>query len=168
MERVPSDRFIPLGQVEPGPNSRLLGELQRSLGTLFVGFARRMNATTPRDGTELTEMLSLDHVTPAQITGNVDDYGIGDDYMSIARVSSDAARDMTGLAGGTTPEASQGRVIVLVNVGAFAITLKHENASSAVANRFKFTGAADHVLAADASAILWYDGSSARWRLLGA
>lgn len=76
---------------------------------------------------------------------------------SVIRMSADAARDLTGLAGG-----SDGRMAVLLNVGAFAITLKNESASSTAGNRFLF--GYDVVVAADESITLIYDSTSSRWR----
>jgi hypothetical protein len=97
-------------------------------------------------------------IAPAQITSNQNDYNpTGLSTTSGMRINSDAARDITGLQGG-----SEGRVMRVTNIGAFAITLKHESASSTAANRFSV--GADIVLGANVSALLWYDGTSLRWR----
>ncbi len=110
-------------------------------------------------GTITTPAFRLTRQTPAQITSNQNDYAITVTSGSAVRISSDAARNITGLAAATTDY-----VLLLVNVGAFAITLKHQDAASSVNNRFLFTGAADYVLAAEESVMLWYDGTSGKFR----
>lgn len=99
-------------------------------------------------------------LTPAQITANQNDYSpTGMSAASTLRLSSDAARAITGLAGGTT-----GRIIVIHNVGSYGITLSDESGSSSAANRFAMT--TDLTLMADQSVTLQYDATSQRWRIL--
>ncbi len=101
-------------------------------------------------------------ITPSQITSNQNDYDPATlSTAAIVRISSDAARSITGLAGGV-----DGRVIVIVNVGSFAITLSNESGSSTAANRFGF--GADQVLASKNSTLLIYDSTATRWRAAGA
>jgi hypothetical protein len=102
-------------------------------------------------------------LTPAQISANTDNYApTGYEVAAIVRVSSDAARDLTGIG----PVASNRyRVKRLVNVGAFTITLRHETTSTA-ANRFTCPGAVDYQLAAGESALVHYDAVTNRWRIL--
>jgi hypothetical protein len=98
-------------------------------------------------------------VSPAEITSNQNNYspGTGD----IVRLTSDAARDITGLVAGTS-----GQVRLLVNVGSHAITLKHANGSSDAANRFVVPWAGDCVLpASGGSAMIVYDATTERWRV---
>lgn len=94
--------------------------------------------------------------TPAQITSNQNNYAIGD--YDVLRISSNAARTVTGLA-----EGLRGRFLFLFNVGAFTITLSHQSASSLAANRFKFSAAADYSLTAGAAVAIYYDDVQARW-----
>lgn len=96
--------------------------------------------------------------TPTTITSNQDDYtptGIGS--ATVLRLSSDAARDITGMA-----EHLAGKLLLVFNVGSFNIVLKDESASSTAANRFALNG--DITLQPDESAMLWYDATSQRWR----
>ena len=76
------------------------------------------------------------------------------------RLNSDASRNITGLAGG-----ADGRIIVIVNVGAQAIVLVDESVSSTAANRFALSG--NTTLAADTGVSLIYDSTSSRWRIFG-
>lgn len=101
-------------------------------------------------------------ISPAQITATQNDYNpTGLSTASLVRVNSDAARSITGLAGG-----ADGRSIVIANVGAFSITLEDEDAGSTAGNRFALAG--DLVMAADTAYHLEYDATSSRWRLVGA
>jgi hypothetical protein len=66
---------------------------------------------------------------------------------------------MTGLAGGV-----DGRVIIIENVGSNNLVLKDESASSTAANRFALSS--DITIIPDSSAVLKYDATSSRWRIL--
>jgi hypothetical protein len=99
-------------------------------------------------------------ITPSQITSNQNDYNPTSlSSASTLRLNSDAARDITGLAGG-----ADGRLLILHNIGSQNIVLKDENASSSAANRFALN--ADVTLQADQAALLQYDSTSSRWRLI--
>jgi hypothetical protein len=103
-------------------------------------------------------------LTPAQITADQNDYNpesTASNRSSAWRISSDASRNVTGIAQGLN-----GRLLFLVNIGAQNIVLQNENASSAAANRIITGTGADVTLAADDTAILWYDSTTARWRLV--
>lgn len=97
--------------------------------------------------------------SPSQITGNQNDYSLTG--ADIYRLSSDAARTITGIS-----LASSGTIILLVNVGSFAITLSHQSASSTAANRIIVPWSGDCVIAAGASVTLVYDSTTSRWRVL--
>ena len=121
----------------------------------------RLNGTAVVAGGSGAFALSAD-ISPAQITADQNDYNpAGLAAASALRLNSDAARNVTGLAGG-----SDGRILVVHNVGSFPITLKDEAAGSTAAYRFALT--ADLVLAADAMALLQYDSTSSRWRAVSA
>lgn len=98
---------------------------------------------------------------PSQITSNQNDYNPSSVVCATSTtllINSDAARDITGLAGGVA-----GCVMMLVNNGSQTITLKEASASSTAANRFSTGG--DIALAASASVTLLYDGTASRWRM---
>ena len=99
-------------------------------------------------------------VTPASLTADQNDWAIG--TGDVFRVAGTAARNVTGIAAGTS-----GLAILLVNVGSFALTLKHQSASSTAANRFTIPWAGDCVLAASGGAVvLVYDSTSSTWRVV--
>ena len=79
-----------------------------------------------------------------------------------------ATRSITGLdpTGGHSRSGTiDGRYIILWNVGSFDIVLKHQDAASAVANRFLVSDGSDVTIAPDAHVKLWYDQTTLRWRL---
>jgi len=98
--------------------------------------------------------------SPAQITiATTNNYApaAGD----IIRLSSSAAATITGIAAGAS-----GDTRVLVNVGSFSITLAHQSASSTAANRFLVSFGADYILGANAAAVIVYDATTTRWRVI--
>jgi hypothetical protein len=122
--------------------------------------------------TQITDAGLLEHnkafglssiLTPAQITANQNDYAPTDFATSVfLRISSDAARDITGLAGG-----AQGRIVALSNQGSFTITLKHNSGSSTAGNRFLCPGAGDFALTTQKTCLLYYDSVAAGWSVIG-
>lgn len=100
-------------------------------------------------------------ISPTQLSANTNDWApTGIDAATVIRASTDASRNLTGLTGGR-----DGRLIVLRNVGSNAIVLKDSDANSTAANRFDF--GADITLAAKQHALLQYDATDSRWKMLG-
>lgn len=99
-------------------------------------------------------------ITPTQITADQNNYAPTDHATaSTFRLSSDAARTITGLAGG-----SDGRIVILHNIGSFAITLEDQSASSTAANGFITLGGVWTNILPGSSLVLQYDATSSRWR----
>lgn len=89
----------------------------------------------------LTGLINLP-VNSASLTGDQDDYAPTNwSTHTLFTLTPDAAYDITGV-----QYTSGGRVVILSNVGAFDITLKHNDTGSAADNRFKFKGGTDRVL----------------------
>lgn len=98
--------------------------------------------------------------TPAQITADQNNYNPSSVVCATSStliINSDAARNITGIAGGVA-----GCDLFLFNNGSFTITLKDGSASSSAANRFAF--GADFALGSKAAAHLKYDGNGSVWR----
>jgi hypothetical protein len=95
--------------------------------------------------------------SPAQITSDQNNYA--PNTFSNIRLSSDAARSITGLVAGVPGE----QIHCIRNVGSHAITLEHQHTSSDEANRFLSITGADIVLAAGEAAAGYYDDTDARW-----
>lgn len=102
--------------------------------------------------------ISLDAQTPAQITVDQNNYALTN--LGVQRLSSDAARNITGIVA-----AANGSTRLLINVGSFNLTLVHESASSTAANRFTCSTGANIVLSPNQAADIWYDTVSSRWRV---
>lgn len=100
-------------------------------------------------------------ISPTQITADQDNYApTGFSTCSVVRLTSDAARAITGLAGG-----SAGRNVLMINANASSnITLTHD-ATSTAANRFYCPNSVNFVLLPNACAFIWYDTTSSRWRV---
>lgn len=100
-------------------------------------------------------------ISPSQITSNQNDYNpTGLATAAVLRLNTDASRNITSIAGG-----ADGRILLIHNVGSFNIVLKDDDgATGTAANRFALSG--DVTLATDQSAIIQYDSTSTRWRLL--
>lgn len=103
-------------------------------------------------------------VTPAALSASQNDYAPG--ACDIIRLSSSVAIDITGL----LPATNDGGMRLVINTNASGganITLKHESASSAAANRFRNSLGGDFILAPDGgSAVLTYSTAISRWRIL--
>ena len=101
--------------------------------------------------------FGLSQTTATALTANANDYTpVGG---AAFRMSATIPVNVTGFAA-----RSDGSIVLLVNVGANAITLTHEDIASVAANRFHFPAALNVVLATDAAILLWYDTPSSRWR----
>lgn len=125
----------------------------------IVGIEWRNDGTSWTGQDTKTGVLFSAVTTPAQITANQNDYGALIHSGCVLRLSSDAARNITGMTGGF-----EGRVVIIHNVGSFNITLVDESVLSSAANRFALI--ADLVLIQDQSCILHYDNTSTRWRCI--
>jgi hypothetical protein len=98
--------------------------------------------------------------TPANITTDQNDYAPSNNQNAFYwRLTATTPVNITGITPGA---ASDGRTIVIHNVGSNNITLKNQNVSSTSTNRFLL--GADVTIAADQSITLIYDQVSSRWR----
>lgn len=112
-------------------------------------------------GSIATTLTVTGDITPSQITSNQNNYNpTGLSMAAVIRLDSDAARNITGLDGGT-----DGRILILINKGSFPITLKSESSSSTAGLRFGFPS--DVVLGAKICTALIYDSTASRWMLWG-
>lgn len=130
----------------------------RATGAITSDSITTTNGVTSQGGLDAQGQVKLSGViTPTQITSNQNDYNPTSlSTSSLLRISSDAARDITGL------QSSGGSVVVcLVNVGSFNITLKDESSSSFTTNRFGLSS--DLILLPKQAITFRYSGVSARW-----
>lgn len=152
------------------------GSITGEVGTLNIG-----GMTTSGLGSALTSAfkvtgrsvlrgsVNLAPITASDLTADVNDYqghGTGNSQRALLRVSTDdlGARVITGF------DVAVSRVndtIWVVNVGTVDnISLAHQNASSSAANRIISPTGANLVLGPNEGAMIWYDDTDSRWRIL--
>lgn len=108
--------------------------------------------------------LRLDQVVaPAALAASQNDYSPTNLAVATTlRLDASAPVNVTGIALGAS-----GRVLAVVNVStANAITLTHEDAASTAANRLLLPSGANLTLPPNGAALLVYDATSSRWRVL--
>ena len=96
--------------------------------------------------------------TPAQITSNQNNYALP--KGRIVRMSTDISRTITGFSAGTA-----GEVRKIVNVGSANLVLSNLNGASLAANQILTGTGGDITLTPNATVNLWYDNTSAQWRV---
>lgn len=80
----------------------------------------------------------------------------------VLRVTPHASNtNLTGITGGTDQ-----RELRLINVGSTNLVLKNQDAASVAENRLLSPTGADITLGANDVADLWYDATTARWRVV--
>ena len=135
---------------------RWTGAVYVEVGSASLGFVMSVAGRTGD--------ITLDHrdignlpATLTQFTADQNNLSLG--TGGIIRLSSDAARNITGFSGGQSGDAR-----LLVNVGSFAITLKHQSTSSNETNRIIGVSSADVAIPSQGSVVIYYDGTDSRWR----
>ncbi len=116
--------------------------------------AGNMLAAITHDGA-----LRFAPTTPSTITSDQDSYNPG--TGTIFRLSSDASRNITGLFLFQT----DGRIVILVNIGSYPIVLKHNNSSSTAVNRMLCSTGGDITLMPGELALGYWDDTDDRWRI---
>ena len=149
--------------------SGTLADARLTANVVLTTDSRLSNARTPTSHASTHQTGQADAinpviVTPSSLSASQNDYAPG--VCDIIWLSSSNAIDLTGLVAGTVDGAM--RLVINTNAsGGAAITLRHESASSAAANRFRNTTGGDFVLPADGgSAVLTYSSAISRWRIL--
>ena len=118
------------------------------------------HAVSLAEAQALVQAQSLNFCDHNGASSQIDDMTpTGFSAASVVRLTSDVAVDLTGMSGGFTLS----RVIAIMNVGSYSITIKHSSASSLAANRFKLVDATDFVLKADGVAFFIYDPTGTSW-----
>lgn len=97
-------------------------------------------------------------LTPATLTGNVNDYAPGS-TGGILRLSSDASRTITGFSA-----KGNDQLLWIINVGSFDIVLANASGSSSAANQILTSTGANITIPALGVALLFYDVTTSRWR----
>jgi hypothetical protein len=156
--------------------SDLAGYLALQGGTTGLALINNANSATlatmldAGTFTLYNRMALIGVISPADLSGSdQNDWNpTGISTASVIRITNSSAPtppafvdcSITGIAAQTA-----GAVLVLVVVGPEGVILEAEHASSSAANRFGIN--ADIALYDGDSCVLWYDGTSARWRVIG-
>jgi hypothetical protein len=123
-------------------------EMDRRLRTLFHG------------------AVALKHRTHA-ITSDQNDFELGEQRTSVHRLTTDAARTITGFVATRDINSSiAGEVITLINVGSDDLILANQNTNSTPENRIITGSGGNLTLIPDESATMFYDQISERWRVI--
>lgn len=100
-------------------------------------------------------------ISPAALAAQADDYNpTGLSTAAVIRISTTGSQNITGIVAQGT-----GRVLKICYIGAATLVFKN-NTTSTAANRFFTPGGTDYTLSANGSCTLWYDVTSACWRIL--
>lgn len=113
---------------------------------------------------QIGHKLILDIASPAQLTGNADDYAIptGSNARSVLRLSSSTGVNITGIVAAET-----GYILKIANVGSNSISLIHQSVASAAENRIIGPNGGNLNVGAGEGCTLVYDGTTLRWRIIG-
>lgn len=130
--------------------------------------ATRVQALRVRGRARVDGRINLGSESPAQLTANANNFQLGanNNQRTVAKIDSDAARTITGI-DSAFGFGQNGDTLKLINVGAFAITLTHQDVLSLAANRIITSTGAAYVLGAGDMVELWYDDTGVdRWYML--
>ena len=132
-------------------------------GDSFTVAASNFTVTPAGTITNSGSVIRSGVLTPTALSASVNNYNPGISDKRYVRLSTDGSPyDITGLF-----NLIDGVEVVMWNGGASTITLKHESASSLSVNRFLCPGAADFALTQYKAVTLRYDGTAARWIIVG-
>lgn len=118
-------------------------------------------------------MIRANAITPAQITGDQNNYSPADSSIldgclaSVWRLSSDATRTITGIRA-----CAPGHTVNITNVGSNPIIFRNQNASSAAANQILTEDDTDVLIrgngasGANETVTFQYDGTVTNWRVV--
>jgi hypothetical protein len=116
----------------------------------------RVNSSSLTNTGVLAQLISR----PVQITSNQNNYSTS--LLSVLHLTTDASRDIRGFANGT-----DGKILIITNVGLFNIVLKQDSALSTANTRMLLGNpAVDVTILPNDSVTLQYDSTALRWRLI--
>jgi hypothetical protein len=129
-------------------------------GTVIGGASAAAATATALTATQ--NFFLTGDISPTALSGDVDNYDpTGNSTASVIRIDGGAAnRNITGLVGG-----SDGKIKVILNIGATNNLVLKNDTTSTAGNRFLF--GADITLTPDQGGTLWYDSTDSRWKCIG-
>ena len=111
--------------------------------------------------------VALRYTNHPLIVSDLDDFELGDQRTSVHRLATDAPHAITGLVATKDIDSTvAGELMTLINVGDADLVLADQSPRSLAPNRVITGTGADLTLRPDQTATLFYDQTSARWRVL--
>jgi hypothetical protein len=116
-----------------------------------------------RTGSPLAQAVAFTgDISPSEITADQHNYApTGHATASVFRLTANGGWTITGLAGGT-----DGRIVILQNIGSNPLFIADQSGSSDAANQFITPYNAWSLLVNGGGVILQYDGTASRWRVI--
>jgi hypothetical protein len=139
----------------PSAQAPVAGMVLGNDGTGTLTWVAEGSTLSPTSNSDYTGGSSLSNASTNDLTISAN--------ASYFRISSSVNTDITGI---NSTGAADGRLVIVVNVGTNTITLKHQDGSSAAANRFDLPGGGDVILGPRGTATIIYDGAASRWNLV--
>jgi hypothetical protein len=111
--------------------------------------------------------VALSYTTHDLIQSDQDDYELGEQRTSVHRFATDGPHAITGFVATKDINSTvAGEVMTLINVGDFDLVLDNQSPRSLAPDRIITGTGASLTLAPDRTATLFYDQTSARWRVI--
>ena len=139
-------------------------QMERALDVQLAGIQNITGDKTFSGKVERTgAQVNSGVISPTTLSANANDYNpTGFATCNAVRQDATANRNVTGFAAQLN-----GFEFILFNISGSSLTIQNDNAGSTAANRVLTPNATNLVIRTQGSAVLWYDGTSARWRIKG-
>jgi hypothetical protein len=165
--QVIDERFIPspiTRDAEIVPTGEANAICLTDTGTPTFGIALCSTVDATGKLVKLGKLEIGNAITPAPLAADTNNYNpTGLDTAGILRISASTEVNLSGLAA-----QAAGRLIFIHNVGADQIHLLNQSGLSTDVNRFALPGGGALTLEHSAIALVQYDGTAARWRVVAA
>ena len=146
------------GDITGGSNLTITGV--STLANVVVNGSLLLNSTITWGGPVLAANTIA--ISPS-VTANVSDWApSGHSNAMIIRIAADGNHYITGI----TANTSANRLLYLLNVSDYTITLPHNSTDSTETNRVLGANSANTVIRPNGGVCLWYDKTSTRWRVV--
>lgn len=104
---------------------------------------------------------SLFDTAVSTVTGTQNDYALAAEGVSVLRWNGASPVTFSGFTNGIA-----GRSVIVINITASqSLKVTHDDGNSTIGNRVICTSTAGQIIGPNGSLLLWYDGTSSRWRL---
>lgn len=122
-----------------------------------TGALSGVGTSTPNLTWDINGGFGIRQQTITQLVANTNNWAVG--AQTSFRFSTDASRNITGITGGT-----DGKILVLTNVGSQNAVFTNEDSNSTAANRITTSTGGNLTVAGNGTVTLQYDATTSRWR----